>query len=98
MKNKQEGKAGHTPGPLLYREELDGTYVIETDAPLEEMEEIAQGLTRENAILLAAAPDILRALEALLEYQANGTPVQPGAEVWDDVKAVIAKAGGREGV
>ncbi len=50
-----------------------------------------------NARLIAAAPALLEALEALAEYWRNGTPVQPGSEVANDALAAIAAARG-EGV
>jgi hypothetical protein len=45
-----------------------------------------------NAQLMAAAPDLLAAALALVEFWDNGTPVQPGAEVVADLRVAIAKA------
>tara|TARA_R110000824_G_scaffold19809_4_gene75933 strand:+ start:738 stop:1043 length:306 start_codon:yes stop_codon:yes gene_type:complete len=47
-----------------------------------------------NARLIAAAPDMLAALEAVCEFIDFGTPVRPGALIVDDIKAAIAKARG----
>jgi hypothetical protein len=47
---------------------------------------------RANAHLIAAAPDLLSAAMALLEFWGNGTPVHPGAEVVGDLREAVAKA------
>jgi hypothetical protein len=48
-----------------------------------------------DARLIAAAPELLEALKAMLEYANNGTAIHPGALVWDDARAAIAKAEGK---
>lgn len=40
------------------------------------------------------APEMLAALEALVAFADNGTPLHPGAEVWDDARAAITAAKG----
>ena len=47
-----------------------------------------------NACLIAAAPDQNTILKALLEFWDNGTPIHPGAEIVDEVRAVVRKAKG----
>lgn len=42
-----------------------------------------------------AAPDLLAALQQLIEFADHGTAVQPGSLVWEDARAAVAKAGGR---
>lgn len=49
-----------------------------------------------NARMLAAAPDMLAALQSLMEFWDNGTPVQPSALAVDEARAAIAKATGGE--
>jgi hypothetical protein len=43
-----------------------------------------------------AAPELLAACKALLEFWDIGTPIHAGAEVVADLRAVIAKAEGQE--
>ena len=45
-----------------------------------------------NARLIAAAPALLVACRAALEYWDNGTPIHPGALIVDDFRAAIAQA------
>ena len=47
-----------------------------------------------NAELIAAAPDLLEVLTAMMEFWDCGTPVQPGALLVDDARAALAKARG----
>ncbi len=44
--------------------------------------------------LIAAAPELLEALEMMAEYWQNGSPVCAGSEVAKDAIAAIAKARG----
>jgi hypothetical protein len=101
-------KAKHTPGPWrldAYRDSgrpNPGTIVA--DNPHGEGAEevasinwIAGGFHAEqvaNARLIAAAPELLEALTALMEFWDSGSPVHPGAEVVSEARAAIAKATG----
>lgn len=42
--------------------------------------------------LVVAADDLLETLKALLDYAENGTPIQPGALIWDEAREAIAAA------
>ncbi|WP_163869633.1 hypothetical protein [Myxococcus eversor] len=45
------------------------------------------------ATLIAAAPDMARALLAVRAFLENGTPVRPGSDVAGDIAAALRKAG-----
>jgi hypothetical protein len=82
----------HTPGPWKLRhvpERFDGsTYCVDWSDDQEEVAEIVHG--EANARLIAAAPDLLEALQACFEYGA-----MTGDDwVADRAEAAIAKATG----
>lgn len=47
-----------------------------------------------DAMLLAAAPDLMEVLQELVEFADNDTAVQPGALIWQEARTVISKAKG----
>jgi hypothetical protein len=64
---ERERRERHTPTPWLWREELDGSFVIETDAPIEEMREVAQGLIQADAAFIVRAVNGHEALLRLVK-------------------------------
>jgi hypothetical protein len=99
----------HTPGPweshgcAIYTEEtwqegkraggaLVGSTFYDRSDP--DSDAIPSDEQIANARLIAAAPEMLEALEALAEYWQHGTPVHPGALVAREAQAAIAKAKG----
>ena len=84
--------AGHTPGPLMARQ------INTTDKPFAVIspnglhgEEIVGGYMHEaDAVLFAAAPDLLAALVALEGSFEKHRP----KEMWDAARAAIARATG----
>ena len=62
-------------------------YVLDADG-----HELACLRDEETARLFAAAPDLLAAAEALLEFWDAGTPVHPGAEAAQDLRIAVHKA------
>ena len=94
-----EKKIEHTPGP--WRSFAGAIYIGEHTAPVfiartchpdrEKGASIADGHERlANADLIAAAPELLEALEALVLLPNKQRP----AEVWEAARAAIAKARG----
>ena len=83
--------AKHTPGPWSVAEG-DGCFIVETNDSVVRFE--VAGLDMEgdryNARLIAAAPDLLEALEAAVARQAY-RPGE-GPEWWEQSRAAIAKA------
>lgn len=84
----------HTPGPWVasemrvFRGDIDGNTYIAGTAPAD----YSGGDTSEakaNARLIAAAPDLLAALEAVI---ANGHESAPGLGAYLNARAAIAKA------
>ncbi len=103
-RKKAEGSAPkHTPGPWI-AERFGCVTAIVDGRRVQVAAAMGQGpmygppetpvteISAANARLIAAAPELLEALRALAEFADNGTPVQPGALVWDEVRAAIAKA------
>jgi hypothetical protein len=88
----------HTPGPWWVQRFKEGTLAVY--GPYSKTKDILDFGTRNypatitdaDLSLILAAPDLLAALRALVEFADNGTPIQPGAAVVDDARAVIAKA------
>ena len=104
----------HTPGPWIARNLSKGIWTVEAGSPhvhgkIQEVCRIAGPWNpenyRRNARLIASAPELLEALEALLVdaveiqslrqsiYQRNGTPFTPSAKI-DQARSAIAKAKG----
>jgi len=94
--------SNHTPGPWERRKRMvpiidekgftwDGDYVIwQSDVPLAEVnccDGVGEQQARHNASLIAAAPEMLHALEA-------ATHVMPLGEEYDAVVEAIAKVKG----
>lgn len=99
-----EAKAGHTPGPWQAHQVTSGSVVIEVAGAGREQQAIAListplhiGLARwqANACLIAAAPDLLAALTALLAKHDDRDGL---SDLWPReaaaARAAIAKAGG----
>lgn len=101
----------HTPGPWRVGE---GSYVV-ADHPVpeirgsEEVEHygghlICESVSPSNARLIAAAPDLLEALKAILEadeeaeaeFQKMGIPPEEEHPITIAARAAIAKATGKE--
>jgi|SRR5689334_19242645 len=102
-------EAKHTPGPwrVVERERDDNAaYSIESESGII-VANVISGLGLEteaaNARLIAAAPDLLAALHALLDridHHFGDTHRYGQGNEWreqEDARAAIAKAGGREG-
>jgi hypothetical protein len=104
----------HTPGPWIIRpiggypiiQSETGVLVAKTDCSLNSNNWTKDlNTARANADLIASAPELLEALEALLVdaveiqslrqsiYQRNGTPFTPSAKI-DQARSAIAKAKG----
>lgn len=87
----------HTPGPWTF-DRLGGGWgcIIRNGAPAKDtfrIAELAESPQIEaNARLIAAAPDLLAALQDLMEFWDAGTPVHPGAEVVSQAREAISKA------
>ena len=90
--------SAHTPGPWC----TNGG-AVETDRPRRSSQLVAHvygeesGLESEqlaNARLIAAAPDLLEALEGLLRLEACDSDEPIGREAWATARAAIAKATG----
>jgi hypothetical protein len=82
------GQTAHTPGPWLPVELKLGSrsfwIAIHSGGRLPE--------TEANARLIAAAPDLLEALKAIMSDRFNGPDSEP---IWRRAEAAIAKAEGR---
>lgn len=88
--------SGHTPGPWLVGEEADdGTIDIVSDARPYVCEVIPGAVdkwTRSNALLIAAAPDLLEALKGMIvSYELEASPLNPALL---KARAALAKATG----
>lgn len=97
--------SGHTPGPWHVVTNTDGgTDVVHTRgrAPGESYREVALDIdTEEDARLIAAAPDLLEALETILKQAATlhggsggPTPRQVANDIEKEAREAIAKATG----
>jgi len=98
----------HTPGPWVFSaiDSTEGFLVVEKARPKSLVATVCKrngcGWTCPheepwaNARLIAAAPDLLEAAKTLMEYWDNGTPVRPGCEDIETLRAAIAKAEGQE--
>lgn len=53
-------------------------------------------LREDVAALMAAAPEMLEALQSVIEFQFGQAPSDP-MEMWDRVRKIVAKAGRRKG-
>lgn len=90
----------HTPSPWhLDPSEMD--HVIDDDyhvvggGSAEDAFQFAGFMRTEDARLIAAAPDLLEALDALMSLESRGRLMPVGKE-WDAARAAIAKAVGGE--
>lgn len=86
---------GHTPGPWQHDTgpSLSGRYHVVNDANGDMVCECYEGADRDretNARLIAAAPDMLKALDDLVNSFEKHRP----KEYWDAARAAIAKARG----
>lgn len=91
-KPSNQTKPQHTPGPWRIGDAGHTVFGPHNGNPSPET--IARGLIRPNARLIAAAPEILAALQVLVEYADNGTPVHPGSLDWEQAREAIARATG----
>lgn len=94
----------HTPGPWAFHswtasgkqfgiETADHRHGIASIRPNDTASSLLSMEQHEaNARLIAAAPDLLAACQAVMEFLSNGTPVHPGALVQAEVFNAIAKA------
>lgn len=83
----------HTPGPWL----VDGVEIRATDShESESICEMSPGFSDADASLIAATPDLLKALEAAVsDYdQIAAAPDEMNLDWVDDARAAIAKAKG----
>lgn len=87
----------HTPGPWAIEEGDRETHIVGGEAILAYCPDwpCAPQEQEANARLIAAAPALLEALDALLEFLDNGTPIYPGALAVNDARAAITKARGK---
>ena len=84
----------HTPGPwVVYRGvQHQGEFIIHKDATDIAVTRFANGDCNANARLIAAAPELLAALEACLAVPNKNRPDY----IWDNARAAIAKATGAQ--
>ena len=113
MSDNHDYVAGHTPGPwVIYDDGPDGSDVIlahideeNYDIAYIAADERPEDEKKANARLIAAAPDLLEALRAAVEYlgcalrganlKATGYDREAGVEEYQAALAAIAKAEGR---
>lgn len=84
--------SGHTPGPWRYQEESDAyTHIVRAgDRFLCQLQQDTTGEAEANGRLMAAAPDLADALEALVEP----CPTQEDYDhAVDGARAALRKAG-----
>lgn len=92
--------SNHTPGPWRIERQnpspTTGEWMIAGSAPgyLAEIRDCGSGDPSANARLIAAAPDLLEALEAIRRYPKIREYV--GSELADKADAAIAKARGEK--
>lgn len=94
----------HTPGPWNVSEEFDGTsikagmfHVTHTIQACGFHEpDVDKAVTQANARLIAAAPELLEACQALIAYCDKNPPM--GDSLWSvrQIRAAIAKATGEQ--
>ena len=84
----------HTEGPWF----TDGNYIAHQSGDIATLDGVRPAEEEEaNARLIAAAPELLEALDALLWAAAEKTLKQK-EEIWEQARRAIAKAkGGSEG-
>jgi len=80
----------HTPGPWYIQP--DRRYYVIYSEECGALADVQADLPKANAQLIAAAPDLLVALEELIAAPNKKRP----AEVWEAARAAIAKARGVE--
>jgi hypothetical protein len=85
--------AAHTPGPWHYTAVSDGSFSVHQtkSAPYPIAHDI---VTKEDACLIAAAPELLNALECLLLYAADVHSEDLNLEVYEQARSAIAKSKG----
>ncbi len=89
----------HTPGPWgLCDDRKDGVSVITSGGDdgrsiaFIELVDVSEPELEANARLIAAAPDLLAALEAMVAADEHGWPVNMGGSARDAANDAIAKA------
>lgn len=93
------GPLDHTPGPWEHIQHgWDGSYIVGDDPRVNHKRHIADvnlyhDGSEANASLIAAAPDLLEALESLVNSHAPGANFQ----AVNNARKVIAKARGEHG-
>lgn len=87
----------HTPGPWIQAETPSGKGKVINGSGFSvcSMQGGAYCQQIIDARLIAAAPDLLEALEGLMEIESRGR-VMPIGKEWDAARAAIAKAKGEQ--
>jgi hypothetical protein len=97
---REAGMTNHTPGPWRYKpHSVDSNYMlIFCSADPSEGDNLRGYCGEANARLIAAAPDLLEALQSMCEYTAELNPSQGfdghDADAVNKARAAIAKATG----
>ena len=88
----------HTPGPWKYFQPVSGTGIMYEITRFPYVNYcIGEAHTEEDARLIAAAPELLEALQALVDDVLGGmVTVEESNGLWADAIAAIAKATGSE--
>ena len=93
-------EAKHTPAPWFVIESLHDsgiTYHISNHKNQMQGIRVCQTQNRENAHLIASAPELLEALEGVLSYEGElddcAPPSEYGKELYNKARKAIAKAG-----
>jgi len=95
MRGPSPEASGHTPGPWrLYRRAFNHAYVIESDDVLVARMVGVNDTVTANARLIAAAPDLLAALQDMLATHTarNVCGLERLTQVHQAARAAIAKA------
>jgi len=98
MDSRSEEARKHTPGPWLWTGQYGRSNLFGADSELV-LFEVGGLYCKGDALLIAAAPDMLEALKALRSQCWGGCsctdPSEEENAAWDLAEAAIAKAEGR---